>query len=88
MTELRPATHTEAAEALVEVWEDGHKIAAIYPTERGIRIVSKYLGTEPEAIEVETSYTPALNIRIWDGKPRSSALDHIIETAFGPEEPN
>lgn len=79
MTELRPALHSQTGALIVEVWEDGHMIAVVCPAHRGLRIVSKYLGVDPETVAVDDQiYPPALNIRIWDGQPRSSALDETI----------
>jgi len=70
MTEFRAAKHARSkARTIVEVWEDGVFIAAIYPAERGVRIVSKYLTDDcvPRPA-LEGPFPPALNVHIWDGK--------------------
>ena len=43
MTALRTAWHRVTGVSITEVWHNGQLIAAIYPTERGLRIISKLL---------------------------------------------
>jgi len=39
---------------MIEVWNGGIFMGSIYPTERGIRVISKYLGEDPKtAIKVD-----------------------------------
>jgi hypothetical protein len=73
MTELRPATHTETDETMVELWEGGQMIAAIYPIDRGVRIVSKHLhdGVRGGIVAIDPSFPPALHVRVWDGPPET-----------------
>jgi hypothetical protein len=75
MTELHPAVRPSANapshDTIVEVWEDGHFIAAIYPIDRGVKIVSKYFGANGEEELHDFSFLdlnrpPALHVHIWD----------------------
>lgn len=46
---------------LIEVWNEGVFMASIYPTETGIKVVSKYIADDPEgAIEVDRSKLPPI----------------------------
>lgn len=46
---------------IVEIWESGEFIGAIYPTEVGVKLVSKYLVSDPEgAIEIERDKLPPI----------------------------
>ncbi len=48
MTEFRIAPHRlTPGRQIVEVWENGVFIAAIYPTDGGIKIVSKFFPGRP-----------------------------------------
>lgn len=43
MTSFRIATHAVTGQVMVEVWDDGDFIAAVYPAAtRGVTVVSKY----------------------------------------------
>ncbi|MGO9893122.1 MAG: hypothetical protein ACLPX8_02770 [Bryobacteraceae bacterium] len=69
MTELRMHEHAATGAAIVEVWEDGQLIACIYPKDRGIKIVSKYLdGRRRHLVSVDPSPPPALHVNVWDGQ--------------------
>lgn len=46
---------------IIEIWNGNLFMAAIYPTERGIKVVSKYIGDNPEAaIEIDRSKLPPI----------------------------
>ena len=46
---------------IVEIIQDGEVVGAIYPTERGIKIISRYLFENPEgAIEIERGKLPPI----------------------------
>jgi len=48
MTSLKMAAHTSSGRQMVEVFDaNGVFVAAIYPHEAGIHIVSKYFGNDP-----------------------------------------
>ena len=50
---------------VVEVFSGDEFIASIYPTEGGVKIVSKHLQPEPEdAVTTDSSYPPAISIQI------------------------
>ena len=69
MTELRMSKYSLTGGKIVEVWEDGRFIAAIYPKDRGVKIVSKYLDNRRrDLVTVDPSYPPALHVNIWDGQ--------------------
>lgn len=84
MTELRPTTHPVTAEAIVELWEDGHFIAAIYPIESGVKIISKYFDfdrptdalfeIDPPTLCIDPAFPPALRVHIWDRVPLEPAI--------------
>jgi len=41
---------------MFEIWNKGKFVGAIYPTEKGIKVVSKYIARDPEsAIEIDKS---------------------------------
>ncbi len=64
MFELRIAEHTEKQGVKVKLFEivQGEEVVgAIYPTDRGIRIVSRYLLENPEsAVEIERDNLPPI----------------------------
>jgi hypothetical protein len=66
MTELRIAPHTVRRCEVIEIWEEGLFIGAIYPANRGVRIVSKYL--QDQSYPVEQPFPGSLAITIWSGK--------------------
>lgn len=70
MTELRMAVHSMRgkAAAVVEIWEDGLFIGAIYPADRGVRIVSKHLDAGLVGSNFEHLFPPTFNLRIWNGE--------------------
>lgn len=46
---------------IVEIWKGNTFMGAIYPTERGIKVISKYIADNPEAaIEVDRSKLPPI----------------------------
>jgi hypothetical protein len=69
VTELRMAPHSRADRHIVEVWEDGQFIAAIYPKDRGVKVVSKYLDAKMSraSVALDASFPPAVHVNIWDG---------------------
>ena len=48
---------------MVEVWRDGIFVAAIYPHEAGLHVVSKYLGD----VTPFTNFPPSVLIRLKEG---------------------
>ncbi|MFH0805451.1 MAG: hypothetical protein V1901_00995 [Patescibacteria group bacterium] len=62
MFSLRITEHTiKRGTKLVEILQDGEVVGAVYPTERGIKIVSRYLLENPEsAIEIERDKLPPI----------------------------
>jgi virulence-associated protein VagC len=50
---------------VVEVWEDGRRLAVIYPMEGGVKLISKLrVGMSPDQVLVDSSYPPAVHIDI------------------------
>lgn len=46
---------------LVEIVQDGEVVGAIYPTETGLKIMSRYLLADPEtAVEIDRSKLPPI----------------------------
>ncbi len=46
---------------IIEVWNGNVFMGAIYPTENGIKVVSKYIANNPEAaIEIDRSKLPPI----------------------------
>lgn len=46
---------------MVEIWNGSTLMGAIYPTERGIKVVSKFIVNDPEgAIEIDRSKLPPI----------------------------
>lgn len=46
---------------IVEIWNGDTLMGTIYPTERGIKLVSKYIVDDPEgAVEVDRSKLPPI----------------------------
>lgn len=66
MTTIKPATHTLNKEQvrIYEVWDGDRFIAAIYPTERGVKIVSKYIENREDLLQVEPLEPPAILVNI------------------------
>lgn len=69
MFTFRIAEHRyKTDEQVVEIWKEGKLIGVIYSTERGIKIVSKYIAAHPEAaIEIERdklSLIPAILVNL------------------------
>ena len=62
MFSLRITEHTiKEGVKLLEILQNGEVVGAIYPTERGIKIVSRYLMDDPEsAIEIERNKFPPI----------------------------
>jgi hypothetical protein len=70
MTELRIAEHTFGQEvAIIEIWEDGQMIGAIYPKDRGVKIISKYLDSgNRDMVSLDAAFPPALHVNLWKGR--------------------
>ncbi len=51
---------------LIEVWEKGELMANIYPTEKGIKVISKHVADDPQGAIVidKSSPIPAILIRL------------------------
>ncbi len=67
MFELRVAEHSRKPDTKIfEVWNGEEFMASIYPTETGIKVVSKHIADDPEgAIVIEKSPPiPAILIRL------------------------
>ena len=67
MFELRVAKHLhEPGRKIFEVWNGEEFMANIYPTETGIKVISKHIADDPQgAIVIEKSPPiPALLIRL------------------------
>lgn len=63
MFTLRMAGHSIESERgqMVEVWKGDVFMGAIYPTDNGIKVVSKYIADDPEAaIKVDRSKLPSI----------------------------
>lgn len=68
MTQFVKRPHSQIPAGVIEVWEDGQMIAAIYPKDRGVKIVSKYLdGRRGDLVTVDPSRPPALHVNVWLG---------------------
>jgi len=61
MHEFKVKRHTEREGDMVEVWIDGRFMAGIYPHERGIRVISRYL---KEVVKEENVPVPAALITL------------------------
>ena len=81
MFEFRMANHlldANQSRKVVEVWKDGEFKATIYPTEKGIKVVSKYFPLEPNRPEkvkeerVEVDCNGLLTTILIDLVPRES----------------
>lgn len=64
MYELKTPPHPERPGVKIfEVWRGGTFVAAVYPTEQGLKIVSKYLtGREEASISIDRQPPPAILI--------------------------
>lgn len=72
MVELRRVKSFTRLTEMLEVWQEGEFIAAIYPTDAGVKIISKYFTQETGPIlEVDTRDPIAISIVI--RKPPSSS---------------
>lgn len=62
MFDLRIAEHSvKQGTKLFEILQDEEVVGAIYPTERGIKVVSRYLMDNPEsAIKIERDKLPPI----------------------------
>lgn len=82
MVTFKVVPHSVKDDAVIEVWEDGHMISVIYPADRGVRLVSKYLPSDSAELmkrvvmEPGTNQVPvaAVNIQIWDGVPKGPVV--------------
>lgn len=60
---LKMAEHSIEPErgSIVEIWNDKVFMGAIYPTEKGIKVISKYIAENPEAaIKIDRSKLPPI----------------------------
>lgn len=59
---FRFAEHkSRAGVKLVEILQNGEVVGSIYPTEKGIKILSRYLYDDPEsAVEIERDKLPPI----------------------------
>lgn len=64
MFTLRIAEHQhQPGIKLFEIWNKGKLMGAIYPTEKGIKLVSKYIADDPEsAIKIDRSKLPPIPV--------------------------
>ena len=69
MTHFRRAPHSSEPRVVIEVWEDQQMIAVIYPKDRGVKIVSKYIENRPDLVVVDLQEPPALLVNVWDRHP-------------------
>lgn len=62
MFEFRLADHRDKPGVkLVEIIQNGEVVGAVYPTETGLKIVSRYLLADPEtAVEIDRSKLPPI----------------------------
>lgn len=62
MFSFRLADHQEKPGVqLVEIVQDGEVVGAIYPTDTGVKILSRYLLADPEtAVEIERNKLPPI----------------------------
>ena len=62
MITLKMAEHSvKAGVQAVEVWSGDVFLASIYPTQRGIKVISKYIVGNPEgAVEIERGKQPPI----------------------------
>jgi hypothetical protein len=66
MLRLVPRAHTVKPQTMVYELRDeaGELVAAIYATDRGLKIVSNYIEDRPGLVTVDPDYPPALLIRL------------------------
>jgi hypothetical protein len=65
MMRLQLVKHTnKPGVALVEIWDGDAMVGAIYPTERGVKIVSKHFDPAKELVVVDSTQPIAIEIRI------------------------
>jgi hypothetical protein len=64
MTTLQPATQSKTRQPICEIWAYGRLLGVIYPTARGVKIVSKYLEATPDLVEIDAEEPPAVSINI------------------------
>jgi hypothetical protein len=66
MIDFRLVDHKiKKGEKLIEIWEGENFIGSIYPTEKGIKIVSKHFINSPEAaIKIDKTALSAILIDI------------------------
>lgn len=60
MFDFRMVDHQfKREEKIIEIWNGEELMGAIYPTENGVKIVSKFLPNDPEeAIEIDRGKLP------------------------------
>ncbi len=78
---LKPSIHDRHGVTLFEIWFGGTFMGAIYPTVRGIKVISKYVSDDPEAaIAIDRSkLLPQIFINILPSAPGGSPPDWIGE---------
>lgn len=60
---LKMAEHSIEPERgqMAEIWKDNVFMGAIYPTEKGIKVISKYIADNPEAaVEIDRNKLPPI----------------------------
>ncbi len=62
MFTLKMETHEyRQGTQMVEIWDGDTLMGAIYPTERGVKVVSKFIVSDPEgAIKIDRSKLPPI----------------------------
>lgn len=72
MYRLIAARHTAWNDSVIEIWDDDRLAGVIYPTDKGIRVISKYLTNSALGLLLELAYPPALNIDLTADGPSDS----------------
>ncbi len=81
MTMLRTERHAVKGTSLCEVWKDGQMIATIYPTDRGVKVVSKHIENRDDLVTIDPGEAHA--VRSFDGR----ALAAIVINILPPQPP-
>jgi len=67
MITLKPAKHIIdrlVEKTVIEIWDSKKFIGVIYPTERGVKIVSKYIENRDDLLQVEALEPLAVLVNI------------------------
>jgi hypothetical protein len=64
------SAHTRRDQRVCEIWQGGDMIGVIYPTEDGVRIISKHFDLEPivPIAQVTPLFPTALEVHIREAK--------------------